>query len=134
MLQNHQQVCLKKCTKYTNRLAYMQHIFTHLILEMCIFYNYKNNKRINSKFNKVFALRRHFNVKFGTVFFLTSLAIFGKIKRFFSRLSRFPTKKFEIFTSQTEAHPGFGKGEGTTEGVGAKQEKGVGFHIKKHSV
>ena len=97
------------------------------------FYNYKNNKRANSKFNKVFATRRHFNVKFGTVFFLTSLAIFGKIKRFSSRLSRFPTKKFEIFTSQTEVHPGLGKGGDTTEGVGAKQAKGVGFHIKKHS-
>ena len=90
------------------------------------FYDYKNNKRTNSIFNKVFASRRHFNVKFGT-FFVTNLAIFGKIERFSSRLSRFPTKKFEIFTSQTEAHPGFGKGGGTTEGVGAKQAKGVGF-------
>ena len=90
-----------------------------------------NNKRTNSKF-KVFATRRHFNVKFGTVFFLTSLAISGKIERFSFRLSRFPTKKFEIFTSQTEAHPGFGKGGGTTEGVRAKQAKGVGFHTKKH--
>ena len=88
------------------------------------FYNYKNNKRTNSIFNKVFAMRRHFNVKFGTVFFLTSLAIFGKIERFFSRLSRFPTKKFEIL----EAHPGFGKGGGTTEVWG---QRGVGFHVKK---
>ena len=37
------------------------------------FYNYKNNKRTNSKFNKVFAMRRLFNVKFGTVFFSNKL-------------------------------------------------------------
>ena len=59
------------------------------------------------------------------------MAIFGKVEQFSSRLSRFPTKKFEIFTSLTEAHAGFGKGGGTTEGVGAKQAKGVGFDIKK---
>ena len=75
-----------------------------------------------------FLLRVDISMSSLTLIFLTSLAIFGKIERFSSRLSRFPTKKFEIFTSQTEAHSGFGKGGGTTEGVRAK---GVGFHIKK---
>ena len=48
---------------------------------MCIilFYNYKNNKHTNSKVKKVFTTRRHFNVKFGTVFSLTSLAISGEM-------------------------------------------------------
>ena len=32
------------------------------------FHNYKNNKRTNSKLNKVFATRRHFNVKFDSFF------------------------------------------------------------------
>ena len=35
------------------------------------FYIYKNYKRTNSKFNKVFATRQHFDVKFGTVFFFS---------------------------------------------------------------
>ena len=78
--------------------------------------------------NSKFLLRVDVSMSSLPLFFLTSLAIFGKIKRFFSQPSRFPTKIFEIFTSQTEAHSGFGKGGGTTEGVGAKQAKGVGFH------
>ena len=47
---------------------------------MCLilFYNYKNNKHTNSKVNKVFTTRRHFNVKFCS-FSLTSLAIFGEM-------------------------------------------------------
>ena len=40
-----------------------------LKLKNVYFYNYKNNERTTSKFNEVFATRRHFNVKFGTVFF-----------------------------------------------------------------
>ena len=67
------------------------------------------------------------------LFFSNKLGNIRQDRTISSRLSRFPTKKFEIFTSQTEAHPGFGKGGGTTEGAGAKQAKGVGFHIKKHS-
>ena len=97
------------------------------------FCNYKNNKQTNCKFNEVFATRRRFNVKFGTVFFLTSLAIFGKIERFSSRLSRFPTKKFEIFTSQTEAHPGFGKGGGHNRGSEGEAGKGGRFSHKKNT-
>ena len=95
------------------------------------FYNYKNNKRTNRKFNKVFATRRHFNVKFGTVFFSDKLGNIRQDRTIFFSTKSVSDKKFEIFTSQTEAHPGFGKGGGTTEGVGAKQVKGVGFHIKK---
>ena len=85
------------------------------------FYNYKNNKRTNSKFNKVFATRRHFDV-WHCFFFPTSLAIFGKIELFSSRLSRFATKKFEIFASQTDRTQDPAKG-GTTEGVVAKHAK-----------
>ena len=64
-------------------------------------------------------------------FFPTSLAIFGKIERFSFRLSRFPTKKFEIFTSQTEAHPGFRKGGGHNRGCGGEVGKGGRFSHKK---
>ena len=100
------------------------------------FYNYKNNKRTNSKFNKVFATRRHFDVKFGTVsffVFLTSLAIFGKIERFSSRLSQFPTENSRFSRLRQRRTQDSAKEGGTTEGVGAKQAKGVGSHIKKHS-
>ena len=64
-------------------------------------------------------------------FFLPSLAIFGNIERFSSRLSRFPTKKFEIFTSQTEAHPGFGKGGRHNRGCGGEAGEGGRFSHKK---
>ena len=93
---------------------------------MCIFTTIKtiNVPTVNSKF----LLRVDISTSSLVLFFSNKL---GKIERFSSRLSRFPTKKLEIFTSQTEAHPEFGKGGGTTEGVGAKQPKRVGFHIKK---
>ena len=39
------------------------------LLRNVYFCNFKNNKRTNSKFNRVFAARQHFNVKFCTVFF-----------------------------------------------------------------
>ena len=87
---------------------------------MCIFTIIKtiNVPTVNSI---KFLLRVDISMSSLALFFVTRLAIFGKIEQFSSRLSRFPTKKFEIFTSQAEAHPGFGKGGGTTEGVGAKQ-------------
>ena len=65
------------------------------------------------------------------LFFQTSLVIFGKIERFSFRPSRFPTKKFEIFTFQTEAHPRFGKGGGHNRGCGGEAGEGVRFSHKK---
>ena len=99
------------------------------------FYNYKNNKRTNSKFNKVFATRRHFNVKFGTAFFNK----LGNIRQdrtiFFSTKSVSDQKIRDFHVSDRDApRIGFGKGGGATEGVGAKQAKGAGFHMQKHSI
>ena len=99
---------------------------------MCIFTIIRtiNVPTVNST---KFLLRVDISMSSLHCFFLTSLAIFDKIEQFSSRLSQFPTKKFKIFTSQTEAHPGFSKGGGTTKDKGAKQANGVGFDIKKHS-
>ena len=52
-------------------------------------------------------------------------------ERFSSRLSRFPTKKFEIFASQTEAHPGLGKRGGHNRGCVGEAGKGGRFSHKK---
>ena len=70
---------------------------------------------------------------------MSSLALFfsdkpGNIRQdrtIFFRLSRFPTKKFEIFTSQTEAHPEFGKRRGHNRGCGGEAGKGGRFSHKK---
>ena len=85
-----------------------------LILEMCIFTIIRTINVPTANSTK-FLLLVDILMSSLALFFLTSLAIFGKIERFSSRLNRFPTKKFQIFASQTEAHPGFGKGGGTTE-------------------
>ena len=121
-----------------HRSVYCYDATKTIILEMCNFTIIRTISVPTVNSTK-FLLRVDISMSSLALFFLTSLAIFGKIERFSSRLSRFPTKKLEIFSSQTEAHPGFGKGSeageghnggGTTEGVGAK---GVGFHIKKYS-
>ena len=100
-----------------------------LIFEMCNFTIIKtiNVPTVNST---KFLLRVDISMSSLVLVCLTSLAIFGKIERFSSRLSRFPTKKFEIFSSQTEAHPGFGKGGGHNRGCGGE---GGRFSHKKHS-
>ena len=99
---------------------------------MCIFTILKtiNVPTVNST---KFLLRVDISVSGLALFFSNKLGNIWQDRTNSSRLSRFSTKQFEIFTSQTEAHPGFGEEGGTTEGVGAKQAKGVGFHIKKHS-
>ena len=68
---------------------------------------------------------------FALYFFNKLGSVFGKIEQFASRLSRFPSKKFEIFTSQTEAHPEFGKGGGHNRGCeGEAGERGRFSHKK----
>ena len=97
---------------------------------MCIFTIIRtiNVPTVNSK---KFLLRVDILMSSLALFFLTSLAIFGKIERFSSPLSRFPTKKFEIFTSQTEAHPGFGKVGGHNRECGGEAGKEGRFSHKK---
>ena len=83
------------------------------------FCNYKNNKRISSNRVNSTKFLPHVDISMSSLALLFSNKL-GKIERFSSGLSRFPTKKFEIFTSQTEAHPGFGKGGGHNRGCGGE--------------
>ena len=89
---------------------------------MCIFIIIRtiNKPTVNST---KFLLRVDISISSLALFFSDKL---GNIRQ--DRTIFFSTKS--ISDQKTEAHPGFGKGGGTTEDLGAKQAKGVGFHKK----
>ena len=99
------------------------------------FYNYKNNKRTNSKFNKVFATRRHFDVKFGTVFFFFFFSNeLGNIRQ--NRTIFFSTKsvsdqKIRDFRVSDRGASRIRQRRGHNRGCGSEASKGGQFSHKK---
>ena len=94
------------------------------------FRNYKNNKRTNSKFNRVFATRRHF---------MSSLALFfsnklGNIRQdrtiFFSTQSVSDQKIRDLHVSDRGA-PRIRQRRGHNRGCGGEAGKGGRFSHKK---
>ena len=93
---------------------------------MCIFTIIRtiNVSTVNSKF----LLRVDISMSSLALFFSNKLGNIRQDRTIFFSTKSVSDQKIRDFHSQTEAHPGFGKGGGTNEGVGAKQAKGVGFH------
>ena len=100
------------------------------LLEMCIFTIIRtiNVPTVNST---KCLLRVDISMSSLALFFSNKLGNIWQDQTIFFSTKSVSDQKIRDFHVSTEAHPGFGKGRSTTEGVGAKQAKGVGFHIKK---
>ena len=94
------------------------------------FYNYKNNKRTNSKFNKVFATRRHFNVKFA-LFFSNKLGNIRQDRTIFFSTKSVSDQKIRDFHVSDRGAPRIWQRWGPNQGRGGEAGKGGRFSHTK---
>ena len=80
--------------------------------------------------NSKFLLRIDISMSTLALFFSNKLGNIRQDRTIFFSTDSVSDQKTRDFHVSDRGAPRFGKGGGTTESVGAKQAKGVGFHIK----